>query len=80
MRKYNIEDVLSTEELYLKIRAWAPEAMPKVFPLTATSSHCGTCGYNGKMRTGRDRHMKNKVYRQNSCPKCGSWQPVKKEK
>ena len=26
MKKYNIEDVLSTEELYLKIRAWAPES------------------------------------------------------
>lgn len=80
MKKYNINDVLSTEELYMKIRAWCPDAMPKVFPLTKTSSHCGTCGYDGPMREGRDRHVGFKVYKQHSCPKCGAWQPTKKKK
>lgn len=79
MKAYNIKDVLSTEELYLNIRAWAPDAMPKVFPLSKYSSHCGTCGYRGKMRTGRDRYARRKVYQQNSCPKCGSWQPLKEK-
>ncbi len=74
MKRYNIEDVLSTEELYKAIRAWAPEAMPKVFPLTGTTSKCGTCGYEGPMREGRPRFTKNTSYRQDSCPKCGSWQ------
>ena len=74
MKKYNIEDVLSTEELYLAIRAWAPEAMPKVFPLTGEESKCGTCGYEGPMREGRPRFTKTATYRQDSCVKCGSWQ------
>lgn len=74
MKKYNIEDVLSTEELYLKIRAWAPDSLPKVFTLTDTSQECGTCGYTGKMREGRPRHTKSFQYQQHSCPKCGSWQ------
>ncbi len=74
MRKYNIEDVLSTEELYLKIRAWAPESMPKIFDMTDSASECGTCGYIGKMNKGKDRVGKSYKYRQNSCPKCGHWQ------
>jgi DNA polymerase elongation subunit (family B) len=30
MKKYNIHDVLSTEELYTKIQAWAPASTPSV--------------------------------------------------
>ena len=74
MKKYNIEDVLSTEELYQKIKAWAPEAVPKVFPVTDTSTECGTCGYEGPMREGRVRRAKTYSYKQHSCVRCGSWQ------
>ncbi len=74
MRKYNIEDVLSTEELYQSIRAWAPESMPKVFDMTNSETECGTCGYIGTMRIGKSRKKAKFIYRQNSCPKCGSWQ------
>lgn len=74
MKHYNIKDVLSTEELYLKIQSWAPESAPKVFELTDTESACGTCGYEGRMRQGRPRRAKLYWYRQNSCPKCGTWQ------
>lgn len=74
MKKYNIKDVLSTEELYLKIRGWIPDAMPKVFPLTNADSECGTCGYKGRMREGKPRRAKFYTYQQHSCPKCGSWQ------
>ncbi len=74
MKKYNIEDVLSTEELYLQIRAWAPDSMPKVFDMTNSASECGTCGYVGTMRLGKPRKAQRHTYQQNSCPKCGSWQ------
>jgi len=77
MRKYNIEDVLSLEELYLKVRAWAPEVMPKVFAMTDAASQCGTCGYEGKMRKGRPRQAKTYKYEQNSCVRCGAWQSKK---
>lgn len=73
MKRYNIEDVLSTEELYLNIRSWAPQSLPKVFPLTDTEHNCSTCGYHGKMREGRPRQAKTYSYKQHSCPRCGSW-------
>jgi hypothetical protein len=79
MKKYNIEDVLATEELYIAIKAWAPDSMPKVYPLTNNTNKCQTCGYFGQMRAGRDRIRKAGVYKQNSCPKCGAWQFVKKK-
>lgn len=79
MKYYNIKDVLSTEELYLKIKAWAPETMPKIYPMTKDSDTCHTCGYTGVMREGRDRIRKSGVYKQNSCPKCGSWQVMKQK-
>jgi DNA polymerase elongation subunit (family B) len=39
MRKYNIHDVLATEELYEKLKAWAPKNAPSVFAVG-----CGVCG------------------------------------
>lgn len=80
MKKYNRKDVLSLEELYTKIRAWAPETFPRLFNLTDTSSECGTCGYQGQMREGNPRRTKLYVYQQHSCPKCGAWQKGKKIK
>ena len=74
MKKYNIADVLSTEELYLTVKAWAPEHMPRLFDMTDSSSQCGTCGYNGQMREGKLRKAKRYSYRQHMCPKCGAWQ------
>lgn len=80
MKYYNIKDILSTEELYLTVKAWSPEAMPKVYHLTDSADRCPTCGYFGKMRQGRDRIRKSGTYHQNSCPKCGAWQVIKKKK
>lgn len=77
MKKYNIEDVLSTEEFYLRIRAWAPDSLPKVFQFTDSTNECGTCGYIGKMREGKPRIFRSHKYIQHSCIKCGSWQKGK---
>lgn len=74
MKKYNIHDVLSTEELYNKIRAWAPETMPKVFNITDKARECSTCGHVGQMREGKPRMAKEYKYVQHSCLKCGVWQ------
>jgi len=74
MKQYNREDVLSMEELYLKLRAWAPESFPKVYNMTDESYECGTCGYEGAMREGQPRKTKKYKYKQHACPKCGSWQ------
>ncbi len=79
MKRYNIKDTLSTEELYLRVKAWAPQSMPKVYPMTQSIDTCQTCGYIGKMKLGRDRIKPTGIYIQNSCPKCGSWQTLKKK-
>jgi predicted RNA-binding Zn-ribbon protein involved in translation (DUF1610 family)/DNA polymerase elongation subunit (family B) len=79
MKHYNIKDVLSTEELYLNVKAWAPEAMPKIYP-TAESGKCHTCGFEGAMRKGRDRIRKSGTYTQSMCPKCGAWQIARQKK
>jgi predicted RNA-binding Zn-ribbon protein involved in translation (DUF1610 family) len=79
MKHYNIKDVLSTEELYLNVKAWAPEAMPKIYP-TAESGKCHTCGFEGVMRKGRDRIRKSGVYTQSMCAKCGAWQIARQKK
>ncbi len=80
MKRYNKKDVLSTEELYLAIKAWAPESTPKMYPLTPEKDNCTTCGYFGEMKQGRDRIKSTGVYTQNSCVKCGSWQVLKQKK
>jgi DNA polymerase elongation subunit (family B) len=73
MRKYNIHDVLSTEELYLKIRAWAPESMPTPFTTDKVSMLCKTCGKTGHM-TRQGLSIKNKFkYQQWQCQTCGKW-------
>lgn len=35
MKRYNIHDVLSTEELYTKLQPWVPQSMPSVHHLCA---------------------------------------------
>lgn len=80
MHFYNDKDVLSTEELYLAIRAWAPGSFPKAYEMTDASRECGTCGYVGRMREGKPRKAKKHTYRQNTCPKCGAWQTGEKIK
>lgn len=74
MRTYNIHDVLSTEELYFNLRAWAPEAFPRVYNFTDAAKECGTCGHRGRLIEGRVRVAKKYKYRQHACPKCGAWQ------
>lgn len=72
MRKYNIHDVLSTEELYLKVRAWAPQSMPKVFHSLRVRV-CETCGSNALQSRGFER-VKTAKYRRYQCQSCGKWQ------
>lgn len=41
MKRYNIHDVLSTEELYNRIKAWGPKNMPRVYEGKYVCSSCG---------------------------------------
>lgn len=69
MKTYNIHDVLSTEELYLKLRAWTPKSAPVVH---TSVGECGVCGSNKLQRRGTE--VKNKGrYQRLHCQSCGKW-------
>lgn len=68
MKRYNIHDVLATEEFYNKIKAWAPAAMVKPF---AFAQGCVVCGEKCEKR-GFDR-KKNGLYQKYHCLSCGHW-------
>jgi DNA polymerase elongation subunit (family B) len=72
MKKYNIHDVLATEELYMKIRAWSPATAPKVF---TDGRVCEVCGGNRLQRRGYEQVKKFRYVRlQCQNPTCGKWQ------
>jgi DNA polymerase elongation subunit (family B) len=80
MRRYNIQDVLSTEELYTKIRAWAPESMPDVY--IEVDVECRTCGSSSMHKRGVAVKKKDR-YQRWQCQDCGTWttgQKIKEEK
>ena len=73
MKLYNTHDVLSTEEFYLKVRAWAPESMATPFIGDKVDAQCRTCGENGKMQR-RGMAVKNRFrYQRWQCMVCGKW-------
>ena len=60
MKRYNIHDVLSTEELYTKIQAWAPQSMPSVHHICAVRYHVSWGA----------RPYKGEIYKRMFCRKC----------
>ena len=77
MKRYNTHDVLSTEELYLKLRAWTPQAMPKVYA-EHTQRDCATCGKRGMMQSRGYNIAKEYKTQRLQCRACGSWQVGKR--
>jgi DNA polymerase elongation subunit (family B) len=73
MKKYNIHDVLSTEELYNIVKAWAPKNTPKPYNPTQAVLQCRTCGVTGKLQK-RGVMWKSKTQVQRlQCTACGAW-------
>jgi uncharacterized protein YprB with RNaseH-like and TPR domain len=72
MKRYNIHDVLSTEELYLNTRQWYSENAPKPFAEPSTNKDCTTCGAKGSVFGNGTRLIKTKRYQRLCCNKCGS--------
>lgn len=69
MKKYNIHDVLSTEELYNAVKAWGPQNMPKLYSAPATCSVCGEIAQRRGLMPGK----KNLHRVQCKSPSCGKW-------
>ncbi len=76
MKKYNIHDVLATEELYEKLKAWAPQSAPEVYHQNGICTVCGESKLikNGYFRTKLGRWQRLK------CDSCGRWQKGSKIK
>lgn len=68
MKRYNIHDVLSTEELYLKLQAWTPKNAP---PVSLTG--CVSCGSKSFIKKGVDG-TKTALWQRLKCICCGKWQ------
>lgn len=68
MKTYNIHDVLSTEELYNKLKSWTPSTMPDVYH----NGVCGVCGKNKLQKRGTMWKAKT-VYQRYQCQNCGKW-------
>lgn len=77
MKRYNIHDVLSTEELYLKLRAWAPTNAPQVY----TAKPMKACGVCGSEKVKRQGHVYTRISRTEriSCKDCGRWTQGRRE-
>lgn len=71
MKKYNINDVLSTEELYLRVRAWASV---KAHQTPDPAKKCAACGKEGRMTKEGTRMYRNGLVPRYRCNDCGSWQ------
>lgn len=71
MKKYNIHDVLSTEELFEKIRAWTPKSAPSIFTDRGT---CVVCGSKRVEKRGFER-TKVSTFQRLRClnPTCRKW-------
>lgn len=72
MRKYNVIDVLATEELYLRMRPWI-EGHPNVANYTTKDySCCPKCGSDNVQSRGYARTQSG-VYPRYQCQECGGW-------
>lgn len=73
MKRYNVHDVLSTEELYTKLRAWVPETMPKPHAPSKLMLRCDTCGKSGFVQKAGVYRKKSGNYQRYHCMSCGVW-------
>ena len=72
MERYNIQDTLATEELYLKLRAWAPTTAPKPYHEHPSQTKCTTCGETTVIKNGF-RTNQATTYQRYICRNCGKW-------
>lgn len=73
MKKYNVQDVISTEKLYLKLRPWI-EGHPNLatYSTTGTQQECPKCGSAKVQRRGTAVTQTGSYPRLN-CQACGGW-------
>lgn len=74
MKKYNKQDVRSTEEVYLKMRPWI-SSHPNIGTfLESDKPHCPKCGSDQVIGRNGFRSVKQQgTYKRYQCKKCGGW-------
>lgn len=72
MRKYNIQDVIATEQLYIKQRPWI-SGHPNMGAYTPSNTHsCPKCGSRDTQRRGESVTQQGR-YQRYQCFGCGGW-------
>jgi predicted RNA-binding Zn-ribbon protein involved in translation (DUF1610 family) len=73
MKKYNIPDVVSTEELYLRLRPWiVGHPNLAVYNEAGEVVQCPKCGSHDIRREG-EWHTQVNTYPRFQCHDCGGW-------
>ena len=73
MKKYNTHDVLSTEELYGVLKAWAPQDAPRPYRAASPEIKCETCNVKAQMHKYGFRFTNKKKYQRWQCQSCGAF-------
>ena len=69
MREYNVMDILSTEELYNKLKAWDNSINFNVY--SDSLDHVCTCGSKNFKKNGFV-YTNNSKFQRFTCTKCGA--------
>lgn len=72
MREYNLQDVVSLEELYLRLRAWDSRAPNIGVYIDGEEPKCPKCGSTHVQKRGH-YHTNVGVYQRYRCNDCGGW-------
>jgi hypothetical protein len=71
MEKYNKQDVLKTEQLYLRLLPWI-QHHPNVSVYTGKKESCPNCG-STKLEKRGVQYTQASAYQQYKCLNCGKW-------
>lgn len=77
MKRYNIHDVLATEELYNKLKGWIPDSMAHAY---YTKGECRVCGPGTTMWHKGFEIKKTGRYHRYQCQQCFKWTTGEKVK
>lgn len=74
MKRYNRQDIIATEQVYLKMRAW-DMGHPNLGTFSAVEEHnCPHCGSSNVIGRNGWREVKQQgVYKRYQCKDCGGW-------
>jgi RNase_H superfamily len=76
MRKYNIQDVIATEQLYLKQRPWISNHPNMGAYKPSHENACPKCGSHNVQKRGEDVTQQGR-YQRIQCRDCGGWARAK---